>query len=87
MRRWSPVPFDLDADAERRLTAPRTRVYGQLAGERVRFDVEVHSAGADGLDLTAHGPGRVRRHLYERAHGFRGGARSPPRSPLRRATA
>ena len=29
---------------------------GQLAGVRVGFDVEVHAAGANGLDLTAHGP-------------------------------
>jgi len=56
IRTWSPVPFELDG-AEARLTAGQTaRVKGQLAGVRVGFDVEVHAAGADGLDLTAHGP-------------------------------
>ncbi len=56
IRTWSPVPFELDG-SESRLAAGRTaRVNGQLAGVRVGFDVEVHAAGANGLDLTAHGP-------------------------------
>jgi uncharacterized protein YndB with AHSA1/START domain len=56
IRAWSPVPFELDG-SDGRLAAGRTaRVNGQLAGVRVGFDVEVHAAGADGLDLTAHGP-------------------------------
>lgn len=56
IRTWSPVPFELDG-SERRLAAGRTaRVNGNLAGVRVGFDVEVHAAGADGLDLTAYGP-------------------------------
>ena len=56
IRTWSPVPFELEG-TESRLAAGRTaRVNGQLAGVRVGFDVEVHSAGAGGLDLTAHGP-------------------------------
>jgi Polyketide cyclase / dehydrase and lipid transport len=57
IRSWSPVPFELDELEGDRLAAGDTaRVNGNLAGLRVGFDVEVHAAGADGLDLTAHGP-------------------------------
>jgi hypothetical protein len=56
-RRWSPVPFDLDDVAGRRLAAgSRMRVSGQLVGRVVRFDVEVHEAGDGRLALSAHGP-------------------------------
>ena len=56
IRTWSLVPFELDG-TDGRLAAGRTaRVNGQLAGVRVGFDVEVHAAGAEGLDLTASGP-------------------------------
>jgi hypothetical protein len=56
-RDWSPVPFDLDGDAGRRLAAgSRMRVSGQLVGRRVGFDVEVHEAGDGRLALSAHGP-------------------------------
>src|SRR4051794_1567276 len=44
-RDWSPVPFDLDAGAGRRLApGSKVRVSGQLVGRRVGFDVEVHEA-------------------------------------------
>lgn len=57
IRSWSPVPFELDdPDGGRLLAGRTTRVSGSLAGLRVGFDVEVHTAGADGLDLTASGP-------------------------------
>jgi hypothetical protein len=56
-RRWSPVPFDLDAAGADRLSAgTRMRVSGQLVGKRVGFDVEVHEAGDGRLALSAHGP-------------------------------
>ena len=56
-RDWSPVPFDLDDDAGRRLAAgSRVRVSGQLVGRRVGFDVDVHEAGDGRLALSAHGP-------------------------------
>jgi hypothetical protein len=49
------VPFDVEDD--RRLAAGRTsRVSGKLAGRRVGFDVQVHSADVNGLALTATGP-------------------------------
>lgn len=54
---WSPVPFELDELHGARLATGETaRVNGNLAGLRVGFDVEVHSAGAGGLELTAQGP-------------------------------
>ncbi len=57
IRRWSPVDFDLD-DLDSRRLAPgtRARVTGKLAGVRVGFDVEVHAADADVLELSADGP-------------------------------
>ena len=56
VRRWSPVPFDLDDDAERLIAGARMRVSGQLVGKRVGFDVEVHEASESRLALTARGP-------------------------------
>jgi hypothetical protein len=56
-RSWSPVPFDLDAEAGGRLAAgARVRVSGRLVGRRVGFDVEVHEAGEGRLALSAQGP-------------------------------
>jgi hypothetical protein len=56
-RRWSPVPFDLDAAGADRLAAgARMRVSGQLVGRTVGFDVEVHEAGDGRLALSARGP-------------------------------
>ena len=57
IRRWSPVEFDVD-DLDSRRLAPgtRARVTGKLAGVRVGFDVEVHAADHDVLELSADGP-------------------------------
>jgi hypothetical protein len=57
IRRWSPVDFELDELDSRRLAAgTRARVTGKLAGVRVGFDVEVHSADEELLELPADGP-------------------------------
>jgi polyketide cyclase/dehydrase/lipid transport protein len=57
IRRWSPVDFDLDGLDGRRLAAgTRGRVTGKLAGVRVGFDVEVHTADERRLELSADGP-------------------------------
>lgn len=57
IRRWSPVDFDLDDLDGRRLAAgTRGRVSGRLAGVTVGFDVEVHAADEDRLELSADGP-------------------------------
>jgi polyketide cyclase/dehydrase/lipid transport protein len=57
IRRWSPVDFDVDDLASRRLAAgTRTKVSGRLAGVRVSFDVEVHAADPDRLEISAEGP-------------------------------
>ena len=57
IRRWSPIDFELDDPDHGRLDAgARVRVTGRLAGVAVGFDVEVHAAGEDGLELSAHGP-------------------------------
>jgi uncharacterized protein YndB with AHSA1/START domain len=67
IRRWSPIDFDVEDLAPRasagrerpgmRLEAGSTaRVTGKLAGVRVGFDVEVHAADEEGVELTAHGP-------------------------------
>jgi polyketide cyclase/dehydrase/lipid transport protein len=57
IRRWSPFDFDLDDLEGRRLAAgTRGRVRGRLAGVSVAFDVEVRSADAARLELSADGP-------------------------------
>jgi hypothetical protein len=57
IRRWSPVDFDLEEMDGRRLAAgSRGRVTGRVAGVRVGFDVEVHHADQDRLELSAVGP-------------------------------
>ena len=57
IRRWSPVDFDVDELDVRRLAAgTRARVTGKVAGVRVGFDVEVHAADNQMLELTADGP-------------------------------
>jgi Polyketide cyclase / dehydrase and lipid transport len=57
IRRWSPIDFDVeDLDGVRLEAGGTARVSGKLAGVRVGFDVEVHAADEDCVDLTAHGP-------------------------------
>jgi uncharacterized protein YndB with AHSA1/START domain len=57
IRRWSPVDFDVDElDAARLSAGTRARVTGKVAGVRVGFDVEVHSADEQLLELSADGP-------------------------------
>jgi Polyketide cyclase / dehydrase and lipid transport len=57
IRLWSPIDFDVeDLDGVRLEAGSNARVSGKLAGVRVGFDVEVHAADADGVELTAHGP-------------------------------
>jgi hypothetical protein len=54
---WSPVDFDLDDLAERRLHGgTQARVVGKLAGFGVGFDVEVLEANRQRLELLARGP-------------------------------
>jgi carbon monoxide dehydrogenase subunit G len=57
IRRWSPVDFELDDLDGRRLAAgTRGRVTGRVAGVTVGFDVEIHAADEDRLELSADGP-------------------------------
>jgi hypothetical protein len=57
IRRWAPIDFDVeDLDGVRLEAGSTARVSGKLAGVRVGFDVEVHAADEDGVELTAHGP-------------------------------
>lgn len=57
IRSWSPIPFEVEDLGGRRLEAGGvTRVSGSLGGRRVGFDVEVHAADTNGLELTAAGP-------------------------------
>lgn len=54
---WAPVGFELEDGCPSRLRAgSRERVSGSLAGVRASFDVEVHQAGGDRLELVAEGP-------------------------------
>ena len=57
IRLWSPIDFEVEDLAGGRLVAGHvTRVTGRVAGMRVGFDVEIHAAGDDGIELSAHGP-------------------------------
>jgi hypothetical protein len=57
IRTWSPIDFDVDdLDGSRLEAGSRARVSGGLAGLRMGFDIEVHAAGENGLELTAQGP-------------------------------
>src|SRR3954454_19596932 len=57
IRRWSPIDFDVDElDSSRLYTGSRARVTGRVAGVRVGFDVEVHAADEELLELSADGP-------------------------------
>jgi hypothetical protein len=57
IRRWSPVDFELADHAGGRLHAGDcARVEGRVAGIGVGFDIEVHAADSDGIELMASGP-------------------------------
>jgi uncharacterized protein YndB with AHSA1/START domain len=57
IRLWSPIDFEVEELASSRLcTGDVARVTGRVAGLRVGFDVEVHSADEDGIELSADGP-------------------------------
>jgi hypothetical protein len=53
--RWAPIPFSVDR-SDRLEAGTRTRVRGELAGRRLEFDVDVHTAGDGRLALRASGP-------------------------------
>ena len=57
IRDWAPVPFEVEElDGLRLEAGSHARVSGGIAGMKMGFDVEVHTAGEDGLELTARGP-------------------------------
>jgi uncharacterized protein YndB with AHSA1/START domain len=57
IRRWSPIEFDVDDLASRRLAAgTRTKVTGRVAGVPVSFDLQVHAADPERLEISAEGP-------------------------------
>jgi uncharacterized protein YndB with AHSA1/START domain len=57
IRRWSPVEFDAeDLDCRPLAAGTRTRVTGRIAGVPLSFDVEVHAADPDRLEISAEGP-------------------------------
>ncbi len=57
IRIWSPIDFEVEDLVGSRLTAGDvTRVTGRVAGMRVGFDVEIHAADEDGIELSADGP-------------------------------
>jgi uncharacterized protein YndB with AHSA1/START domain len=57
IRLWSPIEFDVeDLEGVRLRAGSHAHVSGKVAGVRVGFDIEVHAADSEGLQLTAHGP-------------------------------
>jgi len=55
--RWAPVDFVVEGlEGDRLIAGSRARVVGRLAGRRVGFDVEVHRADEQQLELVATGP-------------------------------
>jgi hypothetical protein len=57
IRLWSPIDFEVeDLNGARLSAGDVTRVTGRVAGFSVGFDVEIHAAGADGIELSAQGP-------------------------------
>jgi uncharacterized protein YndB with AHSA1/START domain len=57
IRLWSPIDFEVEDLSGPRLSAGDvTRVTGRVAGMRVGFDVEIHAADEDGIELSADGP-------------------------------
>jgi uncharacterized protein YndB with AHSA1/START domain len=57
LARWSPVGFEIEElDTTHLRPGTRARVAGCLAGQRVRFDVDVTRADPERLLLHAQGP-------------------------------
>ena len=57
IREWAPIPFEVEElDGYRLEAGSVARVTGGIAGLSLGFDVEVHAAAEDGLELTADGP-------------------------------
>ena len=57
IRRWSPIEFDAEnLDCRPLAAGTRTTVSGRVAGVPVSFDVEVHAADRDRLEISAEGP-------------------------------
>jgi polyketide cyclase/dehydrase/lipid transport protein len=57
IREWAPIPFEVEElDGYRLEAGSVARVTGGIAGLSLGFDVEVHAADEDGLELTADGP-------------------------------
>lgn len=57
IERWSPIDFDVEELESRRLArGTRARVSGRVAGVPVSFEVEVHAADTERLELSADGP-------------------------------
>jgi hypothetical protein len=57
IRLWSPIDFEVeDLTGPRLSTGDVTRVTGKVAGISVGFDVEIHAADEDGIELSAQGP-------------------------------
>jgi hypothetical protein len=57
IRDWAPIPFEVDdLDGYRLEAGSCARVSGGIGGMKLGFDVEVHAADEEGLELTAHGP-------------------------------
>ena len=57
IRRWSPIEFDAEnLDCRPLAAGTRTKVSGRVAGVPVSFDVEVHAADRDRLEISAEGP-------------------------------
>jgi hypothetical protein len=57
IRDWAPIPFEVEElDGYRLEAGSLARVTGGIAGLNLGFDVEVHAADEDGLELTAEGP-------------------------------
>ena len=55
--RWAPIDFAVEGLNGPRLEAgTRARLVGRLAGKNVGFDVAVHQADPNRLELTAVGP-------------------------------
>jgi polyketide cyclase/dehydrase/lipid transport protein len=57
IREWAPIPFEVEElDGYRLEAGSCARVTGGIAGLKLGFDLEVHAADEDGLELTAEGP-------------------------------